>query len=78
MTRSCAIFIIFRLALFYCYFNFCRIPVGITPQNLRNYTLYDVLGLGGEWGAAADTEGSFFIGHRNYEIIIEMLPSLQQ
>jgi DnaJ homolog subfamily C member 2 len=32
------------------------IPVGITPQNLKNYTLYDVLGFSGEWGAAADTE----------------------
>ena len=34
------------------------IPVGITPQNLRNYTLYDVLGFSGEWGAAADSEGN--------------------
>ena len=33
------------------------IPVGITPQNLKNYTLYDVLGFSGEWGASADTEG---------------------
>jgi DnaJ family protein C protein 2 len=32
------------------------IPVGITPQNLKTYTLYDVLGFSGEWGAAADTE----------------------
>ena len=32
------------------------IPVGITPVNLKNYTLYDVLGLGGELGASADTE----------------------
>eukprot|EP01036_Dinobryon_divergens_P023927 gene23927-32325_t len=32
------------------------IPVGVNPQNLRNYTLYDILGLGGEWGAAADTD----------------------
>lgn len=32
------------------------IPVGITPQNLKNYTLYDVLGFSGEWGAAADSE----------------------
>jgi hypothetical protein len=35
-----------------------QIPVGITPQNLKNYTLYDVLGFSGEWGAAADTEGN--------------------
>lgn len=32
------------------------IPVGINPQNLHNYTLYDVLGFSGEWGAAADLE----------------------
>lgn len=32
------------------------IPVGINPQNLKNYTLYDILGFSGEWGAAADTE----------------------
>eukprot|EP01038_Epipyxis_sp_PR26KG_P015093 gene15093-20310_t len=32
------------------------IPVGITPQNLKYYTLYDILGFGGEWGASADTE----------------------
>ncbi len=32
------------------------IPVGITPQNLKNFTLYDILGFSGEWGAAADTE----------------------
>lgn len=32
------------------------IPVGITPQNLKNYTLYDILGFGGELGASADTE----------------------
>ena len=39
--------------------------MGITPQNLRNYTLYDVLGLGGEWGAAADTDGNSIIGYIN-------------
>mmetsp|Transcript_6589 Transcript_6589/g.11060 ORF Transcript_6589/g.11060 Transcript_6589/m.11060 type:complete len:519 (+) Transcript_6589:58-1614(+) len=33
-----------------------NIPVGVTPQNLKNYTLYDMLGFTGEWGAAADTE----------------------
>ena len=33
------------------------IPVGVTPQNLKNYTLYDILGFSGEWGAAADSEG---------------------
>ena len=37
-----------------------RIPVGVNPQNLRNYTLYDILGLGGEWGAAADTDGMLY------------------
>lgn len=32
------------------------IPVGITPQNLKNYTLYDILGFSGELGASADAE----------------------
>jgi DnaJ family protein C protein 2 len=32
------------------------IPDGITPQNLKNYTLYDVLGFAGELGDSADTE----------------------
>lgn len=32
------------------------IPVGVTPENLKNYTLYDMLGFSGEWGAAADSE----------------------
>jgi DnaJ family protein C protein 2 len=32
------------------------IPVGITPENLSKYTLYDILGFTGEWGAAADLE----------------------
>jgi DnaJ family protein C protein 2 len=32
------------------------IPVGITPQNLKSFTLYDLLGFTGEWGAAADSE----------------------
>jgi len=32
------------------------IPVGITPANLKKYTLYEILGFGGEWGASADTE----------------------
>ncbi len=37
------------------------IPMGITPQNLKQFTLYDILGFSGEWGAAADTEGIYFI-----------------
>eukprot|EP00286_Rhodomonas_abbreviata_P006958 CAMPEP_0181330972 /NCGR_PEP_ID=MMETSP1101-20121128/24224_1 /TAXON_ID=46948 /ORGANISM="Rhodomonas abbreviata, Strain Caron Lab Isolate" /LENGTH=508 /DNA_ID=CAMNT_0023440343 /DNA_START=21 /DNA_END=1544 /DNA_ORIENTATION=+ len=32
------------------------IPVGITPQNLKKFTLYDILGFSGEWGAAASTD----------------------
>lgn len=32
------------------------IPVGITPQTLKNYNLYDILGFTGEWGASADVE----------------------
>ena len=32
------------------------IPVGITPQTLKNYTLYDMLGLAGDLGATANTE----------------------
>lgn len=32
------------------------IPDGITPQNLKSYTLYDVLGFAGELGDSADTE----------------------
>lgn len=32
------------------------IPVGITPQTLKNFTLYDVLGFGGEIGGAADVD----------------------
>lgn len=32
------------------------IPVGITPQTLRKYNLYEILGFGGELGASADTE----------------------
>lgn len=32
------------------------IPDGVTPQTLKNYTLYDLLGFGGELGASADTE----------------------
>jgi hypothetical protein len=36
------------------------IPVGITPQTLKNYTLYDILGFGSEWAGAADGEGTFF------------------
>lgn len=32
------------------------IPAGITPQNLHKYNLYDILGFGGELGAAADVE----------------------
>ena len=32
------------------------IPVGITPATLKKYTLYEILGFGGELGASADTE----------------------
>lgn len=32
------------------------IPAGITPATLRNYTLYDMLGLTGEWSDSADQE----------------------
>lgn len=32
------------------------IPVGVTPQNLGNYTLYDMLGFTPEWADSADTE----------------------
>lgn len=32
------------------------IPVGITPQNLHQYNLYDILGFGSELGDTADTE----------------------
>jgi DnaJ homolog subfamily C member 2 len=32
------------------------IPVGITPQTLKNYTLYDILGLGGDLGDSAHSE----------------------
>ena len=32
------------------------IPVGVTPATLKNYTLYDMLGLGGEWSDSADQE----------------------
>jgi len=32
------------------------IPTGITPQNLAKFTLYDILGFGGELGAAADLD----------------------
>lgn len=32
------------------------IPVGVTPQNLSKFTLYDILGFSGEWGASADVE----------------------
>jgi hypothetical protein len=34
------------------------IPVGITPQTLKNYTLYDMLGLAGDLGGSANTEVS--------------------
>lgn len=37
------------------------IPVGVTPQTLKNYTLYDMLGFSGEWGAAADAEGTLLL-----------------
>jgi hypothetical protein len=36
-----------------------NIPVGVTPQNLKNFTLYEMLGFSGEWGASADVEGDF-------------------
>ncbi|RYH10782.1 hypothetical protein EON65_39165, partial [archaeon] len=32
------------------------IPVGVTPDNLGKYNLYEILGFGGEIGAAADLE----------------------
>lgn len=32
------------------------IPVGITPETLAKYNLYEILGFAGEWGAAADLE----------------------
>ena len=32
------------------------IPVGITPATLKKYTLYEILGFGGELGGSADTE----------------------
>lgn len=35
-----------------------NIPVGVNPQNLGKYTLYDMLGFAGEWGASADVEGN--------------------
>lgn len=37
-------------------FGKINIPVGVTPQNLKNFTLYDMLGLGQDLGAAADIE----------------------
>lgn len=33
-----------------------QIPIGINPQNLKSYTLYDVLGLTPEWADSADAE----------------------
>lgn len=33
-----------------------NIPVGITPENLSKFTLYDILGFSGDWGASADVE----------------------
>lgn len=32
------------------------IPQGVTPQNLKNYTLYDMLGFTPEWADSADVE----------------------
>ena len=32
------------------------IPLGITPQTLKNYTLYDMLGLAGDIGGSANAE----------------------
>ena len=32
------------------------IPVGVTPQNLKTFTLYDMLGLNGEWADSADAD----------------------
>lgn len=33
-----------------------NIPVGVTPQNVAKYNLYEILGFSGEWGASADLE----------------------
>lgn len=33
-----------------------NIPVGVTPQTLGKYNLYEILGFTGEWGASADLE----------------------
>lgn len=32
------------------------IPVGVNPQNLKNFTLYDLLGFTPEWADSADSE----------------------
>lgn len=32
------------------------IPVGVTPATLKNFSLYDMLGLAGEWADSADVE----------------------
>ena len=32
------------------------IPLGVTPATLKNFTLYDMLGLAGELGASAGVE----------------------
>jgi len=53
------------------------IPVGITPQNLSKFTLYDVLGFSGEWGASADVEGERLCSDLyNYNILNLMFFSL--
>ena len=37
------------------------IPLGVTPATLKNFTLYDMLGLAGELGASAGVEVRFWI-----------------
>ena len=36
------------------------IPLGVTPATLKNFTLYDMLGLAGELGASAGVEVTSF------------------
>ena len=33
-----------------------KIPEGVTPENLKDYTLYDMLGFTPEWADSADAE----------------------
>ena len=35
-----------------------NVPVGVTPQTLKNYTFYNILGFDNELGDSADTEGT--------------------